>query len=142
LVSAWGAGCLCWPVLARLLPGQLNPLGCVAGADGIQRLDVWLVVVALGRELQQDLGAPPLRVVADAYFSKASCLHPLVAEGIMVLRRLRKDAVGWDDPAPVVGQRPRGRARKRGGVWKLATWPKGEPVTELTVRIYSKEERL
>jgi DDE superfamily endonuclease len=53
LVSAWGAGYLCWPVLARLLPGQLNPLGFVAGPDGIQRLDVWLLVVALVRELQQ-----------------------------------------------------------------------------------------
>jgi hypothetical protein len=31
LVSAWGVGYLCWPVLARLLPGQLNPLGFVAG---------------------------------------------------------------------------------------------------------------
>jgi DDE family transposase len=81
-------------------------------------------------------------VVADAYFSKASFLNPLVAEGIMVLSRLRKDAVGWDDPAPVVGQRPRGRPRKRGGVWKLATLLQVEPVTELTVRIYSKEERL
>jgi DDE superfamily endonuclease len=37
LVSAWGAGYLCWPVLARLLPGQLNPLGFVAGPDSVQR---------------------------------------------------------------------------------------------------------
>jgi hypothetical protein len=50
--------------------------------------------------------------------------------------------VGWDDPAPVVGQRPRGRPRKRGDVWKLATLLQVEPVTELTVRMYSKEERL
>jgi hypothetical protein len=142
LVSAWGAGYLCWPVLARLLPGQRNPLGFVAGPDGSQRLDFWLVVVALVRELRQYVGAQPLRVVADAYFSKASFLNPLVAEGIMVLSRLRKDAVGGDDPAPVVGKRPRGRPRKRGGVWKLATLLQVEPVTELTVRIDSKEERL
>jgi DDE superfamily endonuclease len=142
LVSAWGAGYLCWPVLARLLPGQLNALGFVAGPDGIQRLDFWLVVVALVRELRQYVGAQPLRVVADAYFSKASFLNPLVAEGIMVLSRLRKDAVGWDDPAPVVGQRPRGRPRKKGGVWKLATLLQVEPVTELTVRIYGKEEHV
>jgi hypothetical protein len=129
-------------VLARLLPGPLNPLGVVAGPDGIQRLDVWLVVVALVRELPQDVGAQPLRVVADAAFRKASFLNPLGAEGIMVRSRLRKEAVGWDDPAPVVGQRPRGRPRKRGGVWQLAPLLKVAPVTELTVRIDSQEERL
>jgi hypothetical protein len=53
LVPAWGTSYLCWPLLARLLPGQLNPLGFVAGADGVQRLDFWRVVVALVRELQQ-----------------------------------------------------------------------------------------
>jgi hypothetical protein len=40
LGSAWGAGDLCWPLLARWLPGQLQPLGCVAGPAGVQRLDL------------------------------------------------------------------------------------------------------
>src|SRR5918994_1559939 len=26
LISAWGTGYLCWPLLARLLPGQRNPV--------------------------------------------------------------------------------------------------------------------
>ena len=121
----WGKGYLCWPVLARLLPGQLNPLGFVAGPEGVQRLDFWAVVVALVRELRQYVGGRPLRVVADAYFSKASFLNPLLAEGITVISRLRKDAVGWDAPVPVVGQRPRGRPRKQGRVWKLATLLQG-----------------
>jgi DDE superfamily endonuclease len=142
LVSTWGAGYLCWPVLARLLPGQRNPLGFVAGPDGIQRLDFWLVVVALVRELRQYVGAQRLRVVADAYFSKASFLNPLAAEGLWVISRLRKDAVGWDDPAPVMGKRPRGRPRKRGRIWPLATLLQVEPLTELTVLIYGKEERV
>jgi DDE superfamily endonuclease len=142
LVSTGGGGYLCWPVLARLLPGQLNPLGFVAGPDGIQRWDFWLVVVALVRELRHYVGAQPLRVVADAYFSKASFLNPLVAEGLGVISRLRKDAVGWDDPAPVVGQRPRGRPRQKGQVWKLATLLQVEPGTELTVLIYGQEERV
>jgi hypothetical protein len=142
LVSTWGAGYLCWPVLARLLPGQLNPLGFVAGPDGIQRLDYWLVVVALVRELRQYVGAQPLRVVADAYFSKASFLNPLGAEGLWVISRLRKDAVGWDNPSPVVGKRPRGRPRKKGRVWKLASLLQAEPSTELTVLLYGKEERV
>ena len=81
-------------------------------------------------------------MVADAYFSKASFLNPLLAEGITVISRLRKDAVGWDAPVPVVGQCRRGRPRKQGRVWKLATLLQVEPVTALTVRIYGKEERL
>jgi hypothetical protein len=142
LVSAWGAAYLCWPVLARLLPGQLNPLGFVAGADGVQRLDFWQVVVALVRELRHYVGDRPLRVAADAYFSKASFLNPLLAQGITVISRLRKDAVGRDDLAPVVGKRPRGRPRKKGRAWKLATVLHTEPITELTVVIYGKAERL
>jgi hypothetical protein len=142
LVSAWGVGYLCWPVLARLLPGQLNPLGFVAGPEGVQRVDFWAVVVALVRELRQYVGTQPLRVVADAYFSQASFLNPLVAEGSMVISRLRKDAVGWDDPVPVVGKRPRGRPRKQGRVRKLATVLKVEPITALTICIYGKEEHL
>jgi hypothetical protein len=135
LVSTWGVGYLCWPVLARLLPGQLNPLGFVAGPDGRQRLDCWLVVVALVRELRQYVSAQPLRVVADAYFGKAPFLKPLVVESLPMISRLRKDAVGWDDPAPVVGKRLRGRPRKKGRVWKLATLLQVEPSTELTVLI-------
>jgi hypothetical protein len=142
LVSSWGTGYLCWPVLARLLPGQLKPRGFVAAPDGVQRLDCWWVVVALVRELQQWVGERPLRVVADAYFSKASVLNPLVAAGITVISRLRKDAVGWDHPAPVVGKRPRGRPRKKGRIWKLARLLAVEPVTELTVVIYRKAERV
>jgi DDE superfamily endonuclease len=140
LVSAWKLGYLCWPVLARLLAGQLNPLGLVAGADGVQRLDFWWVVVALVRELQQRVGERSLRVVADASFSKAAFLNPLAAAGITVLSRLRKDAVGWDDPAPVGGKRPRGRPRKKGRTWKLATVHQIELLTALTVVTYGTEE--
>jgi hypothetical protein len=58
LVSAWGASYLCWPVLARLLPGELNPLRFVGGADGVQRLDFWWVVGTL-------VGEPVLLVSMD-----------------------------------------------------------------------------
>jgi DDE superfamily endonuclease len=142
LVSSWGTGDLCWPVLARLVPGQLNPLGFVAAPDGVQRLVFWWVVVALVRELQPWVGERPLRVVADAYFRKASFLNPSVAAGITVISRLRKDAVGGDHPAPVVGKRPRGRPRKQGRIWKRARLLVVEPVTELTVVIYGQEERV
>src|SRR6266850_1752463 len=69
-------------------------------------------------------------------------LNPLVAEGITVISRSRKDAVGWDDPAPVEGKRPRGRPRKKGRVWKQATLVRTEPLTELTVTIYGKQKRV
>jgi Transposase DDE domain len=81
-------------------------------------------------------------VVADAYFSKASFLSPLGAEGVTVMSRLRKDAVGWDDPLPVIGKRGRGWPCKKGQAWKLAHLLRLEPVTELTVVIYGQEEGL
>jgi hypothetical protein len=141
LVSAWGGGSLGWPVLARLLPGQLKPLGVVAAPDGVPRLDFWWVVVALVRARQPWVGERPLRVGADADLSQASFLNPLVAAGLTVISRLRTDAVGWDHPAPVVGKRPRGRPRQKGRIWQLARLLAVEPVTELTVVIYGKEER-
>jgi hypothetical protein len=138
--SGWGVGYRCWPVLARLRPGQLNPLGLVAGPEGVQRVDGWAVGVALVRARRQSVGTQPWRVVADAYFRNASVLNPLVAEGRMGSRRLRKDVVGWDDPVPVVDKRPRGRPRKLGRVWQLATVLQVEPSTALTVRLDGQEE--
>jgi hypothetical protein len=88
------------------------------------------------------MGNRPWRVVADAYFSKASFLNPLLAAGITVISRLRRDAVSWDNPAPVVGKRSRGRTRKKSQAWKLATLLGVEAVTALVVTIYGKEERL
>ena len=88
------------------------------------------------------MGNRPLRVVAEAYFSKASFLNPLLAAGSTVSSRWRQDAVGWDDPAPVVGTRPRGWPRQKGPAWKLATLLGVEAVTALVVTIYGKEERL
>jgi hypothetical protein len=141
VVSAWGTGYLGWPVWARLVPGQLNPWGVSAGATGVQRLDCWLVVVALVRELPPSVGRPR-RVVADAYVRKAAFLTPRIAPRSTAIRRLRKDAVGRDDPAPIVGKRPRGRPRKQGRLWKLATLLEVEPVTALTRSIDGKEARL
>jgi hypothetical protein len=48
--------------------------------------------------------------------------------------------VGWDDPLPVVGKRPRGRPCTKGWAWKLATLLRVAALTELVV-IYGKEER-
>jgi hypothetical protein len=91
------------------------------------------VVVARVRALHQWVEARPLRVVAEAYGSQAPVFNPLVPAGITVLRRWRKDAVGWDESAPVLGKRPRGRPRKQGRAWKLARLGHTEPRTALVV---------
>lgn len=87
---------MAWPVLTRLLSGQLNPAYFVAGREGIRPATLWDGVVALVRQSHHLLGGPPLRVVVDAFFSKAPFLQPLMKEGIEVISRLRKDGVGWD----------------------------------------------
>jgi len=43
-------------------------------------------------------GGPAIRVVLDAYFSKAPFLNPMIKAGAGVISRLRNDAVGWDEP--------------------------------------------
>jgi hypothetical protein len=93
------------------------------------------VVVARVRER-------PLRVVADAYLSQAAFLNPVDVAGITGLSRRRQDAVGWDDPPPIVGKRSRGRPRKQGRGGKLAHLRGAEPVTARPVAIDGQEERV
>lgn len=57
-----------------------------------------------------------LIVVIDAYFSKATFLNPLIQLGVSVVSRLRRDAVGFDDPV----YSGRGRPPVRGKKFKLA----------------------
>ena len=57
-----------------------------------------------------------LWVVADGAYAKRPFLRPLIAAGIVVVSRLRKDAALWDlPPTPKKGvRRGRGRPRKYG----------------------------
>ena len=100
---------------------------------GVQNVTVSNVLYAwelLGRRL--------LRVVADAYFAAVSFIKPLMEKGIAVISRLRKDAVGWDDPLEYSG---RGRPRKRGGEqWKLAELLKAFKPELVTVQSTSTEK--
>ena len=57
-------------------------------------------------------------------------------KGIAVISRLRKNAVGWDDPPEYSG---RGRPRKRGKKWKLADLLKEFEPESLSVHIYGKD---
>ena len=54
----------------------------------------------------------PLWVVADGAYAKAAFLKPVIALGVVVVSRLRKDAALWTVPTPRAGSR--GRPRKYG----------------------------
>lgn len=108
---------LCWPILMRLLPGQHNPFLWIVSPEGvIMQANFWDAVLPIVYHLAELLQGQ-LRVVADAYFSKAPFIQPLRDRKIHVISQMRKDAVGWDDP--VYGGR--GRPPKHGEKWKLAT---------------------
>jgi len=108
---------LCFPILARLIPGQKNPSQFVARPKGLRQADFWDVTVSNVLYTWELVESRSLRVVADAYFSTANFIKPLMEKGIAVISRLRKNAVGWDDPPEYSG---RGRPRKRGksGSWQ------------------------
>jgi hypothetical protein len=119
LISPWGARWLCWPLVMRLVPG-LKGARQWLGGDAVEPMTFWDAAIAAILEVTRCLGEASVRVVADAYYSKAPFLNGLLARGIDVIGRLRKDAVGWDDPEP---QPPgkRGPKPRYGRKWTLAT---------------------
>ncbi len=78
--------------------------------------------------------------VADGAYAKQPFVRPLMAQGITVVGRLRKDAALFDVP-PVVKTPGRGRPRKYGvnrlSLAKRAAHPQGW--TEVTCTVYGKE---
>ena len=129
----WGRY-LCFPLLMQLISGQLNPSLIMVDPEGVATLaTIWDSVHPLIYQLHQHLNRAALRVVADAYFSKAPFVNPLLAKGIQVISKLRHDAVGWDDP----GSEQRADA-KRGRKWKLAHLLTHLPVEAVEVHLYGK----
>lgn len=129
----WGRY-LCLPLLMQLISGQLNPSLFVVDPAGVATIATfWDSVHPLVFQLHQHLDGAALRVVADAYFSKAPFINPLLEKGIDVVSRLRKDAVGWDDPTP--DQRS---DAKRGKKWKLAQLLTHLPVEGVEVLLYGQ----
>ena len=119
LISPWGERWLCWPLVMRLVPGLQGARQWLVG-ETVAPMSFWDAALAAILDVTRCLGEAAVRVVADAYYSKAPFLNGLLARGIDVISRLRKDAVGWDDPAP----RPpgkRGRPLRYGRKWTLAT---------------------
>jgi hypothetical protein len=122
LISRFCERYICWPILCRLISGKRNPFEYVAANEGIRPANIWDTATALIFHMASFLGGiptcggPPIRVVLDAFFSKAPFLSPMIKTGIGVVSRLRNDAVGWEDPV----YSGRGRPPKHGRKWKLS----------------------
>jgi hypothetical protein len=134
---------LCFPLLADLISGSLNPIGFVVDAAGqAQRMGFWNSVCPLVAQLQLLLNNAPLRVVSDAYFSKAPFINWMLLLKVDVISRMRWDAVGWDNPEPdPPGKKRRGPKRKhpkKGKKWKLADLLRCFPLESAAVTIYGK----
>ena len=137
---------MCFPILANLISGNTNPIGFVVDANGAaQTMNFWDAVCPLIAQLSTMLENAPMRVVADAYFAKAPFINWMLGISIHVITRMRKDAVGWDDPEPEPplppGKKKMGRPRtkpRKGKEWKLADLLKSYPTECVTVFIYGK----
>jgi hypothetical protein len=141
---------MCFPILTNLISGNTNPIGFVVDANGVAgAMNFWDAVCPLIAQLSGMLNGPlehqPMRVVADAYFAKAPFINWMLGISVHVITRMRKDAVGWDDPEPEpplppdkkrLG-RPRTKPRK-GKKWKLVDLVEIFPAECVTVFIYGK----
>ena len=129
----WGRF-LCLPLLMQLISGQLNPFAFVVDQQGVAALaTIWDRLLPLVFQLHLYLNQAALRMVVDAYFAKAPFINPLLERGIHLIGRLRRDAVGWDDPSP--DQRS---DAKRGRKWKLALLLTILPTEMVSVHLYGQ----
>ena len=137
---------MCFPILANLISGNTNPIGFVVDDNGAARtMNFWDAVCPLIAQLSIMLENASMRVVADAYFAKAPFINWMLGISVHVITRMRKDAVGWDDPEPEPplppGRKKMGRPRtkpRKGKKWKLADLIKSYPTECVTVFIYGK----
>jgi hypothetical protein len=134
LISLWGGRWLCWPLVMRLVPGLQGARQWLVG-EAVEPMSFWDAAIAAILEVTRYLGEASVRVVADAYYSKAPFLHGLRARGIDVMSRLRKDAVGWDDPEPQPPSK-RGRKPHYGSKWTLASLLTTETLTRERLTLY------
>ena len=136
LISPWGTRWLCWPLVMRLVPGLQGARQWIVG-DAAEPMSFWDAAIAAIWEVTRCLGEGAVRVVADAFYSKAPFLNGLLVRGIDVISRLRKDAVGWDDPEPRPPGR-RGRQPHYGRKWTLATLLTAETPARERLTLYGK----
>jgi hypothetical protein len=136
LISSWGTRWLCWPLVMRLGPGHNGARQWLAG-DAVEPMTFWDAAIAVLLEVTLQLGDAAVRVVADAYYAKAPLFQGLLAHGLHVISRLRKDAVGWDEPVPRPPGR-RGRTPKYGRKWTLASLLSENLPTRECLPLYGK----
>jgi DDE superfamily endonuclease len=134
LLSSWDTRWRCWPLVMRLVPGLKGARQWIVG-DAIALMSFWDAAIAAILEVTRGLGEASVRVVVDAYYSKAPFLNGLLARGIDVISRLRKDAVGWDDPEPPPPG-TRGRKPHYGRKWPLASLWRAETPTREPLTLY------
>ena len=136
LISPWGTRWLWWPLVMRFVPGLKGAQQWIVG-DTAELMSFWDAAIAAILEVTQSLGEVSVRVVADAFYAKAPFLNGLLARGIDVISRLRKDAVGWDDPEPTPPGK-RGRKPRHGRKWTLASLLTAETPTRDRLSLYGK----
>jgi DDE superfamily endonuclease len=136
LISPWEARWLCWPLVMRLVPGLKGARQWIVG-EAVEPMSFWDAAMAAILEVTRCLGDASVRVVADAFYSKAPFLNGLLARGIQVISRLRKDAVGWDDPQPPPPGK-RGPKPRYGCKWTLASLLSAVPPTRERLTLYGK----
>lgn len=136
LISPWGTRWLCWPLVMRLVPGLTGARQGIVG-DTIAAMRFGDAAIAAILEGTRSLGKASVRVVVDAFYAKAPLLNGLRARGIDVISRLRKDAVGGDDPEPQPPSK-RGRQPRYGRPWPLASLLTAEPPTRERLTLYGK----
>jgi hypothetical protein len=136
LLSQWESRWLCWPLVMRWVPGLKRARQWIVG-DTAELMSFWDAAIAAILEVTRCLGEASVRVVADAYYSKAPFFNGLLAYGIEVISRLRKDAGGWDDPEPPPPGK-RGPKPRYGRKWTLATLLTAETPTRERLTLYGK----
>jgi hypothetical protein len=128
---------ICLPLIARLIFGQKNPLWKGTEA-GIAKATFWDQTLALCFDLKRKV-KQRLVVVADAYFSKAPFIKGLKEKGIILVSRMRNDAVGWQK-VPLEKKRKRGRPKTKGEKITLRTLLTTLPQQTASILRYGKKE--
>ena len=83
----------------RFVPGLKGARPWTVG-DTATLMSFWDAAIAALLDVTRYLGEASVRIVADAFYAKAPFLNGLRARGSDVISRLRKEAVGWEDPEP------------------------------------------
>ena len=126
----------CLPVISRLISGKSNPSHFVVDTQGnAQPMGIVDAVLAAVFFVKECVKSKPLCVVADAFFSKANFINPLIEQGITLVTRLRHDAVGFLPPIYC----GRGRRPTRGKRIKLAKRFNRRQKQTATAWLYGKQ---